>query len=35
VRTGRATYRLAILSETALRDSTQGPGITSTQQGGR
>jgi len=27
VRTGRATYRLAILSETALRDSPHGPGI--------
>ena len=27
VRTGKPTYRLAILSETALRDSPHGPGI--------
>jgi len=27
VRTGRATYRLTILSEVALRDSPHGPGI--------
>ena len=33
VRTGRATYRLAILSETALCDGPQGPGITNTQGG--
>ena len=33
VRTGRATYRLAILSETALRDSPHGPGIRTTQGG--
>ena len=31
VRTGRATYRLAILSETALRDSPHGPAIRTTQ----
>jgi len=33
VRTGRATYRLAIPSETALRDGQQGTGITNTQGG--
>ena len=33
VRTGRATYRLAIVSETALRDSPHGPGIRTTQGG--
>ena len=27
VRTGRATYRLAIMSETALRDSPHGAGV--------
>ena len=31
VRPGRATYRLAILSETALRDSPHGGGFTATQ----
>lgn len=34
VRTGRATYRLAIMSETALRDSPHGAGIIP-MQGGR
>jgi hypothetical protein len=31
VRTGKSTYRLSILSETAQRDSPHGPGIRTTQ----
>jgi len=33
VRTGRATYRLAIMSETALRDSPHGAGVIPLQGG--